>query len=617
MATFNIKNPYSNTGFDLIADKASLQNLVKDQTFFGRNSGRPIVYSNYPEKINWLTGPNAPTAENDKCLCQREVAAGETYVFYSHNNRTGKPFKLGIQIHNPTENGKTAEVTKLKYGYGNYPGTYWDAQDAAIDYLNDDPDESQPIGIGGNLWICEHAVPANSGPNLPFCGHLLFDSTVPVIVTIYIYTNQNTVTGTATMVPYNTDYINVAAGDGMGVYSGYGDGYILDRQVPLTIENPGSNADSFNSPKNINKNNYWFMTGEPSNPDACAVDELTPITIENGQIAKAGAAGTLSNVGNWGTQYNFSVTINNKLDTPKTVYGFMGSMANRVVIKSNSIAGKNLSTYQTWRFFEETIPAKTAKTFDYTYMVGSLGTSATGHMFSLSPTADAPPETVYSRFDVNKDSVVDMSDVDAALVAFMTEPGDANWNAACDVNYDGIVDILDLALIRSNFTPVTGVNITGQVKSYNPKLVTILQLNEEGTQNAVASTTIDAVSSGSDQVMQGFTFESIPTGDYDLEITKEGNTKYTITGIPVDNTDIDLTADTAKEYSTITLSAGDIGGDGQVGAQDLTTLLNSFGGTSTANPFADINGDGLVSTPDLTTLLNNLGRENANSVVSY
>ena len=58
----------------------------------------------------------------------------------------------------------------------------------------------------------------------------------------------------------------------------------------------------------------------------------------------------------------------------------------------------------------------------------------------------------YSRFDVNRDGVIDLLDVSEALDAFMSEPGDANWNPAYDVKSDGIVDILDLVLIRSNFT---------------------------------------------------------------------------------------------------------------------------------------------------------------------
>ena len=58
----------------------------------------------------------------------------------------------------------------------------------------------------------------------------------------------------------------------------------------------------------------------------------------------------------------------------------------------------------------------------------------------------------YSKFDVNRDGVIDLLDISAALDAFKSEPGDANWNPLCDVNGDGTIDTLDLALIRANFT---------------------------------------------------------------------------------------------------------------------------------------------------------------------
>ena len=58
----------------------------------------------------------------------------------------------------------------------------------------------------------------------------------------------------------------------------------------------------------------------------------------------------------------------------------------------------------------------------------------------------------YSKYDANRDGIVDLLDISAALDAFMAEPGDANWNAAYDVNGDGIIDTLDLVLIRANFT---------------------------------------------------------------------------------------------------------------------------------------------------------------------
>jgi hypothetical protein len=52
--------------------------------------------------------------------------------------------------------------------------------------------------------------------------------------------------------------------------------------------------------------------------------------------------------------------------------------------------------------------------------------------------------------------------------------------------------------------------------------------------------------------------------------------------------------------------AGDLNGDGFVGAADMSIMLNSFGTSGPCLP-ADLNGDGFVNAPDLTILLGNWG----------
>ena len=71
---------------------------------------------------------------------------------------------------------------------------------------------------------------------------------------------------------------------------------------------------------------------------------------------------------------------------------------------------------------------------------------------------------MYSRYDVNRDGVVDMGDVSAAAYFYMAGSEDADWStvvlyegkelvaAWCDVNNSGRVDITDLILILNNLT---------------------------------------------------------------------------------------------------------------------------------------------------------------------
>ena len=60
----------------------------------------------------------------------------------------------------------------------------------------------------------------------------------------------------------------------------------------------------------------------------------------------------------------------------------------------------------------------------------------------------------YSRYDLNKDGVIDLNDVTFALMYLMVAEGDPLWDDAkvVDFNGDGIIDIQDLLLILANYT---------------------------------------------------------------------------------------------------------------------------------------------------------------------
>jgi hypothetical protein len=55
------------------------------------------------------------------------------------------------------------------------------------------------------------------------------------------------------------------------------------------------------------------------------------------------------------------------------------------------------------------------------------------------------------RGDVNYDSVVNIVDVSIIAKAFGSSMGDVNWNCRCDLNSDKIINILDLSVAASSF----------------------------------------------------------------------------------------------------------------------------------------------------------------------
>jgi hypothetical protein len=70
----------------------------------------------------------------------------------------------------------------------------------------------------------------------------------------------------------------------------------------------------------------------------------------------------------------------------------------------------------------------------------NLGTGDGVELIKLTST---PAET--SPGDLDKDGDVDISDFDIFASAWLTKPGDSNWNTLCDLSVPaGTIDILDL-----------------------------------------------------------------------------------------------------------------------------------------------------------------------------
>ena len=148
-----------------------------------------------------------------------------------------------------------------------------------------------------------------------------------------------------------------------------------------------------------------------------------------------------------------------------------------------------------------------------------------------------------------------------------------------------------------------GVSVSGMVKSYNPKNATTVQLIEQGHTKASYETTIYPTTD-SGQAEQNFSFSAVAPGTYDLVVTKPGHLTYTVKGVVVGDSPLDLTTMTGKAYQTITLLCGDINGDGSINEDDVSIIRyanNINKSTAVAdNKLADINGDGSVNEDDVS-----------------
>ena len=149
-----------------------------------------------------------------------------------------------------------------------------------------------------------------------------------------------------------------------------------------------------------------------------------------------------------------------------------------------------------------------------------------------------------------------------------------------------------------------GVSVKGKVASYNGSHDFTVTLYQAGSDTVVGTPLTVSGSGTVGSTEQEFTIPNVAPGTYDLVVTKDGHLTYTVKGVVVGDTDLDLTAMTEKPFSTITLPAGDVNGDGTINSKDLNEIWSpaNYLKNVTAvgvDPLADLNGDGTVNSKDL------------------
>ena len=157
--------------------------------------------------------------------------------------------------------------------------------------------------------------------------------------------------------------------------------------------------------------------------------------------------------------------------------------------------------------------------------------------------------------------------------------------------------------VTYTYTKVEGYSVSGKVASYNGKNDFTVTLYETGTSTEKGKVTVTGTGA-SGQATQDFTLTGVASGTYDLVVTKAGHLTYTITGVVVGSENLDLTGDTSKAYSTITLLCGDVDGDGNINESDVSVIRYASNinkpVSSAANPLADVDGDGNVNESDVS-----------------
>ena len=78
------------------------------------------------------------------------------------------------------------------------------------------------------------------------------------------------------------------------------------------------------------------------------------------------------------------------------------------------------------------------------------------YTFDLTANGDTASFIVCIMYpgDINGDSKVNVLDLQRLAWAFLSKPGDANWNPCADLNCDGVINVFDLQILAWNFLNV-------------------------------------------------------------------------------------------------------------------------------------------------------------------
>jgi len=286
------------------------------------------IYCNYPERLQ--SDALGDSTLGNHFLNQVQVN-GDYQLYASYMNQTGYDIKFGVQLYNSGSSSVTvtrynnAHRTSPPFDYCDVEGGIW------ADFFNSSGTTSYTVAPYSVVWIFEEDVPVGGY----FNSLVRFHTSGNLWCFPYVYTNSSNIDGTATCYPWNT---------ASQVYRGHGDSYFISGWKTLNISNMP----------------YKYFTSTCGSGNTNEMTEIHDYCSGINHSCSSGA-----NLGNWGMQYLFNITVNNDTGAARTIKAYIGAASAAhayVAVNYNNTTKWCCRDGNTWwNWLTDTIPKDTSR----------------------------------------------------------------------------------------------------------------------------------------------------------------------------------------------------------------------------------------------------------------
>lgn len=337
------------------------------------------VYCNNPEQLyDPDLGDNAPGYGNKYLLWSR--VKGPCQAYFQHSNQTGHVLGYGLQVYNPNKDSITVTVSNIGFHAGEDRLQVWREFFTGLPENNGGRVGAFTVPPGGAIWLqrVDGAIP----PATVFEGVVRFRvHGGDAYVFNYAYHLASRIDGTASYLGYVTRR-ELNGQNEARVYKGTARDYFLTCSLRASVSELQA------APLAWRTNGCQDKWPDASLSDmrtiACPLGDTHDPSYMEFHCANAPPA----NLGNWGVQYLYRLSVTNDSDAPRTIYLSVGQpgkpgqyLTSHVFVATPEGRGGCTLVNGHWAFYSLELAPGAERSLDYQVILG--GDSSGGLLNSV------------------------------------------------------------------------------------------------------------------------------------------------------------------------------------------------------------------------------------------